>query len=64
MRKCKHSLCHADVAAEGGSALLAELVTPGHGFPDMEAALAELEGATDWAEARSAGRVVPREVNH
>lgn len=62
MRNCKHSLCHADVAAEGDSALLADLVTPGRGFPDMDAALSELEGATDWAEARSAGRVVPREV--
>lgn len=37
-------------------------MTPGRGFPDMDAALSELEGATDWAEARSAGRVVPREV--
>jgi hypothetical protein len=52
----------ADVAAGGGSALLAELVTPGRVFPDMDAALGELEGATNWAEARTAGRVVPREV--
>ena len=50
------------MATECNSALLADLVTPGRGFPDMDAALSELEGATDWAEARSAGRVVPREV--
>lgn len=50
------------MAAECGSNLLAELVTPGRGFPDMDAELSELEGATDWGEARSEGRVVPREV--
>lgn len=57
-------VCRADVAAESGSELLAELSTPGRGFPDMDAQLAQLEGATDWVEARSAGRVVPREVQN
>ncbi len=48
--------------AECDSELLAELVTPGARFPAIDGPLAELEAATDWAEAQSAGRVVPRPV--
>ena len=44
------------------SELLKTLVTPGRGFPDVSAALADLEAATNWEEAEANGRVVPREV--
>ncbi len=44
------------------SDLLASLVTPGRCFPDMAAALADLEAATDWEEAEANGRVIPRQV--
>ncbi|EFN52031.1 hypothetical protein CHLNCDRAFT_139631 [Chlorella variabilis] len=41
------------------SSLLRRLVTPGELFPDMAAALAEMQSATDWAEAEASGRVEP-----
>lgn len=44
------------------SELLESLVTPGRRFPDVSAALADLEAATNWEEAEANGRVVPREV--
>ena len=44
------------------SELLESLVTPGRRFPDLSAALADLEAATNWEEAEANGRVVPREV--
>lgn len=37
-------------------------MTPGRRLPDVSAALADLEEATDWEEAEANGRVVPREV--
>lgn len=42
-----------------GSPLLRSLVTPGQAFPDMAAALAEMQAATDWEEAEASGRVEP-----
>ena len=44
------------------SELLASLVVPGRRFPDMVAAIADLEAATDWEEAEANGRVIPRRV--
>ena len=45
------------------SSLLRQLTTPGEGlFPDMEAALQDMREATDWDEAETSGRVVPRQV--
>lgn len=53
----------ADLGDELSSPLLRELTTPGAGFPDMEAALRDMQEATNWEEAESSGRVVPqREV--
>ncbi|KAL4857543.1 DNA mismatch repair protein 6 [Chlorella vulgaris] len=42
-----------------GSSLLKSLVTPGELFPSMADALAEMQNATDWAEAETSGRVDP-----
>lgn len=44
------------------SELLLRVVTPGELFPDMRAALAEMQSVTDWAEAEATGRVEPAEV--
>ncbi len=56
-------LCLTDLGGELSSSLLRQLTTPGEGlFPDMEAALRDMSEATDWDEAESSGRVVPRQV--
>jgi len=51
--------CFDGVRSKLNSRLLLRLVTPGEGFPDMAAALKELEEATDWQEAMENGQIVP-----
>eukprot|EP00210_Caulerpa_lentillifera_P006645 g6348.t1 len=41
------------------SPLLRTLITPGDGFPLMEAELDQLWNSTDWTEAEQTGRVIP-----
>lgn len=45
------------------SSLLQQLLTPGRGFPELDAPLEALERATDWQEAASTGRAIPRPVS-
>lgn len=52
-----------DLGDAVGSTLLRQLTTPGALFPDMDAALQDMRDATDWDEAETSGRVVPREVS-
>lgn len=52
----------AGVAQESGSQLLADLVTAGRSFPDIQGELGQLERATDWAEAQTSGRIMPHPV--
>ena len=43
--------------------LLQQLLTPGRGFPELDGPLEALERATDWHEAASTGRAIPRPVS-
>lgn len=43
--------------------LLQQLLTPGRGFPELDGPLEALERATDWQEAASTGRAIPRPVS-
>ena len=44
------------------SSLLQQLLAPGKGFPELDAPLDALEGATDWPEAAASGRATPKPV--
>lgn len=46
------------------SSLLQQLLTPGRGFPELDAPLEALEGATDWQEAATSGRAIPSPVSY
>ena len=45
------------------SSLLQQLLTSGRGFPELDGPLEALERATDWQEAASTGRAIPRAVS-
>ena len=46
------------------SSLLQQLLAPGKGFPELDAPLDALEGATDWPEAAASGRATPKPVRN
>ena len=54
------SVLHDDNAT---GSLLQQLLTPGRGFPELDGPLEALERATDWQEAASSGRAIPRPVS-